>query len=89
MIVDVISLGDAQCTCSRLGQRPLPRPPSKERKDPRTHRFYERCGFEPGLRISYAVNNCTSVVLAPKPGDEWQHFPETRAVARLVGDLAR
>jgi GNAT superfamily N-acetyltransferase len=25
------------------------------RKDPRVHRFYERCGFEPGLRIGYVA----------------------------------
>ena len=25
------------------------------RKDPRVHRFYERCGFEPGLRTGYVV----------------------------------
>jgi GNAT superfamily N-acetyltransferase len=26
------------------------------RKDPRVHRFYERCGFEPGLRVSYVAH---------------------------------
>jgi GNAT superfamily N-acetyltransferase len=25
------------------------------RKDPKVHRFYERCGFEPGLRTGYVV----------------------------------
>lgn len=25
------------------------------RKDPRVHRFYEGCGFEPGLRVGYVV----------------------------------
>lgn len=25
------------------------------RKDPRVHRFYERCGFEPGLRTAYVA----------------------------------
>jgi GNAT superfamily N-acetyltransferase len=25
------------------------------RKDPRVHRFYERCGFEAGLRIGYVA----------------------------------
>ncbi|TPQ33308.1 N-acetyltransferase [Bradyrhizobium guangdongense] len=30
------------------------------RKDPRVHRFYEACGFEPGLRIGY---------VARRPGD--------------------
>jgi GNAT superfamily N-acetyltransferase len=25
------------------------------RNDPRVHRFYQRCGFEPGLRIGYAA----------------------------------
>jgi GNAT superfamily N-acetyltransferase len=25
------------------------------RKDPRVHRFYQRCGFEPGLRVGYVV----------------------------------
>jgi GNAT superfamily N-acetyltransferase len=25
------------------------------RKDPRVHRFYERCGFEPGLRAAYVA----------------------------------
>jgi GNAT superfamily N-acetyltransferase len=25
------------------------------RKDPRVHRFYQRCGFEPGLRIGYVA----------------------------------
>ncbi|MBR0713427.1 GNAT family N-acetyltransferase [Bradyrhizobium liaoningense] len=25
------------------------------RKDPRVHRFYEACGFEPGLRIGYVA----------------------------------
>ena len=26
------------------------------RKDPRVHRFYERCGFEPGLRVGYVAH---------------------------------
>jgi GNAT superfamily N-acetyltransferase len=26
------------------------------RKDPRVHRFYERCGFEPGLRLGYVAH---------------------------------
>jgi GNAT superfamily N-acetyltransferase len=26
------------------------------RKDPRVHRFYESCGFEPGLRTSYVAH---------------------------------
>ena len=26
------------------------------RKDPRVHRFYERCGFEAGLRLGYAAH---------------------------------
>lgn len=26
------------------------------RKDPRVHRFYESCGFEPGLRIGYVAH---------------------------------
>jgi GNAT superfamily N-acetyltransferase len=26
------------------------------RKDPRVHRFYESCGFEPGVRTSYVAN---------------------------------
>jgi GNAT superfamily N-acetyltransferase len=25
------------------------------RKDHRVHRFYERCGFEPGLRMAYVA----------------------------------
>ncbi|WP_291865319.1 GNAT family N-acetyltransferase [Bradyrhizobium sp.] len=25
------------------------------RQDPRVHRFYERCGFEPGLRVGYVA----------------------------------
>jgi GNAT superfamily N-acetyltransferase len=25
------------------------------RKDPRVHRFYQHCGFEPGLRVGYVV----------------------------------
>jgi GNAT superfamily N-acetyltransferase len=25
------------------------------RKDPKVHRFYERCGFEPGLRTGYVI----------------------------------
>ena len=25
------------------------------RKDPRVHRFYEHCGFKPGLRVGYVV----------------------------------
>jgi GNAT superfamily N-acetyltransferase len=25
------------------------------RKDPRVHRFYESCGFEPGLRVGYVA----------------------------------
>jgi GNAT superfamily N-acetyltransferase len=25
------------------------------RKDPRVHRFYERCSFEPGLRVAYVA----------------------------------
>jgi GNAT superfamily N-acetyltransferase len=25
------------------------------RKDPRVHRFYESCGFEPGVRVGYVV----------------------------------
>jgi GNAT superfamily N-acetyltransferase len=25
------------------------------RKDPKVHRFYERCGFEPGLRTAYVA----------------------------------
>jgi GNAT superfamily N-acetyltransferase len=25
------------------------------RQDPRVHRFYQRCGFEPGLRIGYVA----------------------------------
>ena len=29
------------------------------RKDPRVHRFYERCGFEPGLRTGYVVRRPT------------------------------
>jgi ribosomal protein S18 acetylase RimI-like enzyme len=30
------------------------------RKDPRVHRFYERCGFEPGLRIGYVARRPTT-----------------------------
>jgi len=26
------------------------------RKDPRVHRFYERCGFQPGLRTAYVAH---------------------------------
>ena len=26
------------------------------RKDPRVHRFYEACGFVPGLRIGYVAH---------------------------------
>jgi GNAT superfamily N-acetyltransferase len=26
------------------------------RKDPRVHRFYRQCGFEPGLRVGYVVH---------------------------------
>lgn len=29
------------------------------RKDPRVHRFYERCGFEPGLRVGYVARRPT------------------------------
>ena len=29
------------------------------RKDPRVHRFYQRCGFEPGLRVGYVVRRST------------------------------
>ena len=29
------------------------------RQDPRVHRFYQRCGFEPGLRIGYAARRPT------------------------------
>jgi len=25
------------------------------RKDPRVHRFYESCGFEPGVRVGYVA----------------------------------
>ena len=25
------------------------------RQDPRVHRFYQRCGFEPGLRVGYVA----------------------------------
>lgn len=25
------------------------------RKDPRVHRFYQRCGFEPGIRVGYVA----------------------------------
>jgi hypothetical protein len=25
------------------------------RKDPRVHRFYKSCGFEPGVRIGYVA----------------------------------
>ena len=33
------------------------------RKDPRVHRFYQRCGFEPRLRIGYVVHNPTNLSL--------------------------
>ena len=26
------------------------------RQDPRVHRFYQRCGFEPGLRVGYVAH---------------------------------
>jgi GNAT superfamily N-acetyltransferase len=29
------------------------------RKDPRVHRFYEGCGFEPGVRTAYVANRPT------------------------------
>jgi hypothetical protein len=29
------------------------------RQDPRVHRFYESCGFEPGVRTSYVANRPT------------------------------
>src|SRR5260370_39009692 len=29
------------------------------RKDPRVHRFYQSCGFEPGLRVGYVVRRPT------------------------------
>jgi GNAT superfamily N-acetyltransferase len=29
------------------------------RKDPQVHRFYERCGFEPGLRTGYVARRPT------------------------------
>jgi GNAT superfamily N-acetyltransferase len=29
------------------------------RKDPRVHRFYERCGFDPGLRTAYVARRHT------------------------------
>jgi len=29
------------------------------RKDPRVHRFYESCGFEPGVRIGYVARRPT------------------------------
>jgi GNAT superfamily N-acetyltransferase len=29
------------------------------RKDPRVHRFYQRCGFEPGLRVGYVARRPT------------------------------
>jgi GNAT superfamily N-acetyltransferase len=29
------------------------------RQDPRVHRFYERCGFEPGLRTAYVARRHT------------------------------
>jgi GNAT superfamily N-acetyltransferase len=29
------------------------------RKDPRVHRFYERCGFKPGLRVGYVARRPT------------------------------
>ena len=29
------------------------------RKDPRVHRFYESCGFEPGVRTAYVANRST------------------------------
>jgi hypothetical protein len=30
------------------------------RADPRVHRFYESCGFEPGLRIGYVARRPNS-----------------------------
>jgi GNAT superfamily N-acetyltransferase len=30
------------------------------RKDPRVHRFYQRCGFKPGLRVGYVVHRPTA-----------------------------
>jgi GNAT superfamily N-acetyltransferase len=35
------------------------------RGDPRVHRFYERCGFKPGLRMAYAAHRPAD----PKPAD--------------------
>jgi GNAT superfamily N-acetyltransferase len=29
------------------------------REDPRVHRFYQRCGFKPGLRVGYVVRRPT------------------------------
>jgi GNAT superfamily N-acetyltransferase len=29
------------------------------RKDPRVHRFYQHCGFEPGLRVGYVAHRPT------------------------------
>ena len=29
------------------------------REDPRVHRFYQRCGFEPGLRVGYVARSPT------------------------------
>ena len=29
------------------------------REDPRVHRFYQRCGFEPGLRVGYVAHRPT------------------------------
>lgn len=29
------------------------------RQDPRVHRFYQRCGFEPGLRVGYVARRPT------------------------------
>jgi GNAT superfamily N-acetyltransferase len=31
------------------------------RGDPRVHRFYERCGFEPGLRTAYVARRHTTL----------------------------
>jgi GNAT superfamily N-acetyltransferase len=31
------------------------------REDPRVHRFYEHCGFEPGLRIGYVARRPTTL----------------------------
>ena len=31
------------------------------REDPRVHRFYEHCGFEPGLRIGYVARRPTAL----------------------------